>query len=258
MGEWGMQLRRRGCWFSWQNVEELVKILEEEVPHGQLVISRREVSVSTDQNGVRWKKTQARQWTELDAFKTDMQGTQVISDLVIERRSPAADTLRITIEIGKPTRTWRPFGRQPFAVCHLSGGSTSWQQGAGHRIAETFTQARFLGRRLTKWLDRLELLCILVAFTSLVYYPSGTGGTIGAAAFLMGIAAYQIDKNLTRSILLNEPKRLQGFVARRSANHRVTGGSQREVFLFVMSVLGAVAGVIGTIVAIVTYLFPRG
>ncbi|MGG8410583.1 hypothetical protein ACM614_30540, partial [Streptomyces sp. 12297] len=57
---------------------------------------------------------------------------------------------------------------------------------------------------------------------------------------------------------LNEPKGMQGFVARRSANHRVTGGSQREVLLFVMSVLGAVAGVIGTIVGIVTYLFPRG
>ncbi|CAM5686682.1 hypothetical protein SGLAM104S_00001 [Streptomyces glaucescens] len=29
-----MHIRRRGCWFSWQNVDELIKILEEEVPQG--------------------------------------------------------------------------------------------------------------------------------------------------------------------------------------------------------------------------------
>ncbi|WP_329167554.1 hypothetical protein OHB49_45415 (plasmid) [Streptomyces sp. NBC_01717] len=258
MGEWGMHLRRRGCWFSWQNVDELVKILEEEVPQGQLAISGAEISISTDQHGVRWKKTQTREWTDLNAFKTDMQSNQVISDLVIERRSTAADTPRITIEIGKRTRAWRPFGRRAFAVSRLSGGSESWQLGAATRIADTFARARFLGRRLAKWLDRLQFLCIAVASWSLIYSPSGVGGQVGSAGLLMLVAAYQIDKYLTRTILLNQPKGMQGFVARRSANHRVTGGSQREVFLFVMSVLGAVAGVIGTVVAIVTYLFPRG
>lgn len=92
----------------------------------------------------------------------------------------------------------------------------------------------------------------------MIHSPSGVGGQVGSAGLLMLIAGYQIDKYLTRTILLNQPKGMQGFVARRSANHRVTGGSQREVLLFVMSVLGAVAGVIGTIVGIVTYLFPRG
>jgi hypothetical protein len=88
--------------------------------------------------------------------------------------------------------------------------------------------------------------------------PSGLGGQVGCAGLLMLVAAYQIDKYLTRTVLLNEPKGMQGFVARRTANHRVTGGSQREVLLLVTSVLGTVAGVIGTIVGIVTYLFPRG
>ncbi|WP_037652894.1 hypothetical protein [Streptomyces avermitilis] len=258
MVEWGMSLRRRGCWFSWQNVEELVKILEEEVPHGQLAISREEASETTDQNGVRWRTTSTGKWADLDAFKTDMQGTQVIAGVVIERHSPVAEDPRIIIEIGKTTRTWRPFGRQPFAKARLSGGSKSWQSGAANRIATTFAEARFLGRRLTKWLDRLELLCVIVAFWSLVYSPSGVGGLVGSSAFMMGIAAYQVDKYLTRTTLLNGAKGLQGFVARRSANHRVTGGSQREVMLFVTSVLGGIAGVIGTIVAIIAYVFPRG
>ncbi|MGW1768096.1 hypothetical protein ACWCQL_29135 [Streptomyces sp. NPDC002073] len=143
-------------------------------------------------------------------------------------------------------------------MSRLSGGNESWQLGAATRIADTFARARFLGRRLTKWLDRFQFLCLAVGSWSLIYEPSGVGGQVGSAGFLMLVAAYQIDKYLTRTILLNEPKGMQGFVARRSANHRVTGGSQREVLLFVMSVLGAVAGVIGTIVGIVTYLFPRG
>ncbi|MGW2827358.1 hypothetical protein ACWC24_41260 [Streptomyces sp. NPDC001443] len=258
MVEWGMSLRRRGCWFSWRNIEELVKILEEEVPHGQLAISRQELSESTDQNGVRWRTTTTRRWTDLDAFKTDMQGSQVITGVAIERRSPVAEDPRITIEIGKTTRTWRLFGRRPFAKACLSGGSETWELGAATRIANTFAQARLLGAGLTKWLDRLEQLCIIVSGMSLVYYPSGAGGAIGVGAFFMLAAAYQVDTYLTRTILLNEPKGLQGFVARRSANHRVTGGSQREVVLFVWSVLGGIAGVIGTIVGIITYLFPRG
>ncbi|MGW8685419.1 hypothetical protein ACWGNN_31135 [Streptomyces sp. NPDC055817] len=258
MGEWGVSLRRRGCWFSWHDVEELLKILEEEVSHGQLAISRQTESETADQNEVRWRTTETRKWTDLDAFKTDMHGTQVITGMVIERRSRVAEDPRIIIEIGKTTRTWRPFGRQPFAKARLSGGSKSWQLGAASRIATTFAEARFLGRRMAKWLDRLELLCIAVAFWSLVYSPSGVGGFVGSSAIMMGIAAYQVDKYLTRTILLNEAKGLQGFVARRSANHRVTGGSQREVMLFVTSVLSGIAGVIGTIVGIIAYLFPRG
>lgn len=254
----GTTLRRRGCWFSMKNIEDLCSILEDEVPLGQLLISHTVRTESMDRGGVRWRTQETQQWTDLATFKTDMQSTQVLNEVVIERRSQNEQDPRIRVEVGAPTRVWRPFGRRAFARAELTGGTDTSQRRAALRIADVLAEARFLGRWLTNGLAFAEAVLTAVALQSLVTQTSATAPFTFGGAILMALITYRIDIYLTRSIVLNDPKGVQGFVAQRSANHRASGGSRQEVLLFVMAVLGGIAGIIGTLVGILAYVFPRG
>ncbi|MFE1986069.1 hypothetical protein [Streptomyces mirabilis] len=251
-----MRLRRRGCWFSWSNIEELIKILEEDVPHGQLVIQHTKVSTE-DQNSVDLKIREQRQWSDFHSFKTDMASTRVITDLVIERGPVVAGEPQVIIEIGRTASTWRPFGLHAFVRAYISGGSESWERGVASRIVKVFKKAHFFNARLAKWLDRLQVALLLTASWCAIYDREGRGGYVGFAATVMWIALYEVDKNVTQTMLLNDPKWLLRTVARRSQNHRLAGSGGPGGTAFVTTLIGLIATVIATLVALLAYFFPR-
>jgi hypothetical protein len=49
------------------------------------------------------------------------------------------------------------------AVARIEGGSEAWEIGVALRVGAVFNKARFLGRRLTKWISRLSTLCLAIA-----------------------------------------------------------------------------------------------
>jgi hypothetical protein len=126
----------------------------------------------------------------------------------------------------------------------------------GPQSGAVFNKARFLGRRLTKWISRLSTLCLAIALWSLIYEPRGMPGLVGAGAGLMAFVLFRTHYQLTGSMLINQPRRIRKFLVRRSSNHPNASGPTQQTVL--ISVLASVAGIIATIVALLDYFFPRG
>lgn len=73
----------------------------------------------------------------------------------------------------------------------------------------------------------------------------------------MWFVLYEVDKTVTQTMLINDPKWLLRTVARSSQNHRPTSGGGLGGTAFLMTVVGLIATVIATLVALLDYFFPR-
>ncbi|MFD5433214.1 hypothetical protein ACFWJ4_13740 [Kitasatospora sp. NPDC127067] len=256
MIEWGRRLGRRGCWFSWRNLEEIIQVLEEEVPHGQLEIRHSATNEST-QGGVSTRTQQTRRWATLADFKTDVSGAATLRDLVIER-GPAPDGRHICIEIGETAKSWRPGGMHARTYANVNGGTDAWQLGVARRLGDVLREAWFLGPRLDKWVGHVQSALLFTAVIGIVFYFHSTGSWVGLGAAIMALAIYKIEKYLARAMLINDPKGLLKFVAHRRANHRPAGSPWFGGAALIWTVLGGVAGVIGTVLAIFQAVFQHG
>ncbi|RPF39154.1 hypothetical protein [Streptomyces sp. TLI_185] len=171
----------------------------------------------------------------------DMASTRVITDLVIEQGPVEAGEPQVIIEIGRTASTWRPFGLHPFVRAYISGGSESWERGIAGRIVKVFKKAHFFNARLAKWLDRLQVALLVTASFCAIYDREGMGGYVGFAAIVMWFVLYEVDKNVTQTMLINNPKWLLRTVAHSSQNHRPTSGGGPGGTAFVMTVVGLIA-----------------
>jgi hypothetical protein len=113
------------------------------------------------------------------------------------------------------------------AVARIEGGSEAWENEVALRVGAVFNKARFLGRRLTKWISRLSTLCLVIALWSLIYEPRGMPGLVGAGAGLMAFVLFRTHYQLTRSMLINQPRRIRKFLVRRSSNHPNSSSPRR-------------------------------
>ncbi|WP_327419812.1 hypothetical protein OG763_00545 [Streptomyces sp. NBC_01230] len=254
MTEWGMRVARGGCWFSWKNLEDLLTIFEDALPTGQLTVRYTKNTRKKTREDLVLNTAETHEWADLASLRVHLGSEPVITELQIEVSAPS-DPQKISFKIGGD-RLDKIFDWPHMAVARIEGGSKAWEEGVALRVGAVFNEARFLGRRLTKWISRLTELCILIALWSLIYEPSGTPGTVGASALVMALVLFRTHYQLTRSMLVNEPKRIRKFLVRRSRNHPNASGPTQS--LVVVGVLASLAGIISTLVALLDYFFPRG
>ncbi|MFF0009722.1 hypothetical protein ACFYQT_40735 [Streptomyces tibetensis] len=253
MVEWGTRVVRGGCWFSWKNLDDLVAIFQDALPGGQMTVRYSKTS-RTDRDDLVVSTTEKREWTDLASLQTHVGSEPVITDLEVECTASTGPQ-KISFKIGGD-RFDKILDWPHLAVTRIEGGSEAWESGVALRVGAVFNEARFLGRRLTKWISRLSTLCLLIALWSLIYEPSGTPGLVGAGAGLMAFVLFRTHYQLTRTMLINQPRRIRKFLVRRSSNHFNASGPTQQAVL--IGVLASVAGIIATIVALLDYFFPRG
>ncbi|MFE1440229.1 hypothetical protein [Streptomyces sp. NPDC058739] len=252
MVKWETRVARGGCWFSWENLENLVAIFEDALPSGQLTVRYSKDTLKGGDESV-LKVTETREWPDLDQLKAYLGSEAVVTALQIERTA-ASGPRKITFTIGD-SRFDSILDQPHLCAARIEGGTDVWEEGIARRVAVVFNQARFLGPRLTKWFSRLSGLCLIIALWSLIYEPSGTAGLVGAGAAMMALVLFRMHYQLTRSLLIHKPKGFRKHLVARSRNHAATSGPTQAVVL--ISVLAGVAGVISTIVALLDYFFPR-
>ncbi|MFD5125705.1 hypothetical protein [Streptomyces sp. NPDC058385] len=107
MTDWGMRVKRGGCWLSWENLEELVAVFEDVLPDAELVIRRTTVS-SREDHDLAFRTTQTQQWNDLDSFRSSLTNEQTITDIRIESIA-SSDQRRISFA-GVPDEGCRPLG----------------------------------------------------------------------------------------------------------------------------------------------------